>query len=602
MPTTKQTDATATLAWWHWKRAARALAGWVRLIAGSDHGHRLEFRAGEGRSYVNWHERLLVVDPTSADRWGGDSLLPCRWRAWKVLTRQHLDWHVSRALARHEALHLRCTESWNVRGSTHAWLTNSLEDGRIERVGRRVGRYIWHDLVALGRLVWQQFTLPTDPKERLLAACLLHRWDGDGVRPPKHAAKVAFDDDDTARQWDEEIRPLVEQAWTVATCAEVAEIASEILRRIGLPDHDPPLLERLPSLDHGPGDPRGLRIERPADLPPVEPPLMGDDDARDDTSDDPGEPDTGLESSAPPEVDSDPSNGNRLMQPYDTLEQAVMGDARRLARRLQPPAPDVDVRTSATTGRFHVRAYVRSKGETPLVQRREQGIDPAKGLAICLIVDETGSMGGRPDRGTFDEHGVARPYSSFDRGVMVNVRTAVMLLDRTCALLGVPLCIGLAARGHFLMHHVVLGTGEHPEPRQDESVTWLREWHTPPDAEGPRSLIAGMYGCAGKEALTESLLIAERSLLTRREPTRIILYIHDGAPQDEAACDVTPTVRRLRHSGLHVVGIFLGDDAPGIAGVRTIFGESEHEAVIVPNVADLSDRLAVLLRRYYTRG
>ncbi len=140
-----------------------------------------------------------------------------------------LQWRCARALARHEAAHVLFTQaSSNDRGGVHHWLINALEDGRIERYLGAVTPWAWADFLELGMLVWQQYALPDDRAERLLSACLLHRWDV--LRPKKMAARIAFPHAADRALWEEQVQPLVERAWLVTDTEDVVGIASEILK------------------------------------------------------------------------------------------------------------------------------------------------------------------------------------------------------------------------------------------------------------------------------------------------------------------------------------------------------------------------------------
>jgi hypothetical protein len=341
-------------------------------------------------------------------------------------------------------------------------------------------------------------------------------------------------------------------------------------------------------IDSGAGE---HRAERSYDDPVVVIPMP--DPAEDDYAPE-DETDTGEPGAAgvPPAVDDDPSDGTRLMQPYQWLEREVLGDARRLAQQLKPPAPDTDVRPSASRGKFDVRSYVRSKGETPLVQRRETSFDP-RGMAIVLLVDETGSMGGTIRH--IDAHGRADGGFHNPHERMPHVRKAVMLLERTCARADIPLSIGLAAR-HLSLRHYRWTGGRPAGVNPTRSVCWLRTWQTSHVSEGPRALIAGMYGHAGEEAVSESLRIAQRQLDQRQEPTKVIIYLHDGLPVDETPGEVAATVQRVRASGINVLGVFAGDQRD-IGNLQAIFGN--EDTLGVADMKKLPDRLGMILRRYW---
>jgi hypothetical protein len=222
--------------WWHWRRAQHVLDTWVRTLLGARPYH-VEYKTGGG-SYVNMRTKEIVVDPTMADGWGGDALLPVRWRGTTVRTLAALQFRISRAMARHEAGHVLFTDDYTVAGELHAWLTNALEDERMERLTGAHYRPARADFDALGTLLWQN--KPLEPPERasradrLLNYCLFWRWDC--LRPVTTPSRWRWAADDERRIWEETIRPLVEEAWQAPTAVRVAELALEILRRLGLPE------------------------------------------------------------------------------------------------------------------------------------------------------------------------------------------------------------------------------------------------------------------------------------------------------------------------------------------------------------------------------
>src|SRR5262249_20975893 len=116
--------------WWQWSRAEQTLERWVRALIGA-RPYRIAFAPGKG-SYVNLATKEVVVDPAMSERWGGKSLLPWLWRSTSVRTLEALQWRISRTMARHEAGHVLFTQDYAVAGSLHAWLSNALEDERIE--------------------------------------------------------------------------------------------------------------------------------------------------------------------------------------------------------------------------------------------------------------------------------------------------------------------------------------------------------------------------------------------------------------------------------------------------------------------------------------
>ena len=154
-----------------------------------------------------------------------------------------------------------------------------------------------------------------------------------------------------------------------------------------------------------------------------------------------------------------------------------------------------------------------------------------------------------------------------------------------------PLEIGFARDSAYPVH---LGTYSRvylPEP-----VVWIKRWETPAQAEGPRALLAGMYGDATCEAVSQSLLIAQRELDRRSEAVKVVVYVHDGRPEDETPEAVKATIDRLRRAkGTVIIGLFLGDQR-NLPMMQAIFGR-EH-TVGVDDMEQLPARLGRLLAKY----
>ena len=157
-----------------------------------------------------------------------------------------------------------------------------------------------------------------------------------------------------------------------------------------------------------------------------------------------------------------------------------------------------------------------------MVRAQDEADDP-QGLAVVLLIDGTSSMGGSPG-GVATDGGPAYP-AGFAAGRMPHVRRAAMLFERACAALEVPLAIGFARDSAYPVH-----TGTYGRVYLANPVVWIKRWDTPAHAEGPRALIAGMYGDATCEAVSRSLHIAQGELDRRNEAVKVMIYLHDGHP------------------------------------------------------------------------
>ena len=578
--------------WWHWRRAQRALENWVRVLIGARPYH-IRYDPGAG-SYVRFDTQEIVVDPTMADGWGGPALLPVAWRGQVVAGLAGLQWRVARAMGRHEAGHVLFTEAYEVAGALHAWLSNALEDERMERLTGAHYPPARADFVALARLLAAKLPL-ADPATRsredtLLNACLFHRWDVQ--RPADTPSRYRFATSDDQAFWETSIRPLVEQAWAAPDALQVAAIALEILRLLGISDSagvaGRTLIasDRLPaSATRRPGD-APLKVIATNALPEGEAPTLEPAEVIDTHSVDEGEP---------PGVDTDPSAGSLWLRPYAWLAREVAGETQRLLRVLQAPAPDSAPRRSSVRGSFSARAHSRTLGERPLHVRRETADDP-RGLAIVLLIDRTTSMGPPPEIDRVSGEPDAGFYADIHR--ITHARRAAMLFELTCTRAEIPLCIGYAGdRGYSVHLPHALGEASFFH-RPDRPITWLRVWETPPHAEGPKALIAGLYGDSYSERVSAALREAQQKMLTRPEPTKLLLYLHDGVPTDESPAAAAATVAELRQRGIIVLGVYVGPQEQ-IAQLQAIFGLTG--TIPVSDLSDLPKRLGRLLLKNAAR-
>ncbi len=174
---------------------------------------------------------------------------------------------------------------------------------------------------------------------------------------------------------------------------------------------------------------------------------------------------------------------------------------------------------------------------------------------------------------------------------MPAVRQAAMLFERACAALAVPLAIGFARDSAYPVHLGTFSRASLPEP-----VVWIKHWETPANAEGPRALLAGMYGDATCEAVSRSLTLAQRELDRRSEAVKVVIYLHDGMPEDETPEQVKATVDRLRRSkGTLIIGLFMGDQR-NLEAMQRIFGRAF--TIGVDDLHQLPARLGRLLAKY----
>jgi len=616
------------LHWWEWRRAERRLAGWVRALVGA-RPYRVEFRVGEGSS-CDFGERLVVVAPDAPRGWDAAArALPTTWGTTVVTRAEELEVLCARALAAHEAGHVVYTTTGVTTGGAHHHLTNILEDERVERLVAREDRRAAVDLAELGRRQWRG-GFPSAPTRaaRLVNAALYGRWDA--RRPAGEPSRLILEDDEERRLWEEEIRPRVEEAWDAPHTGRVAALAREILALLDVEEGAGE--EALPGLSGGmDGVPRGERGpgETAASAPDAaheEPADAGgeaadgdaegdaeasgkdvdtDADAKDGEAED-APARTALEGPAPrgdargggrdPDLasltapaDLDPSGGVLWMRPFAALEKEIAGPVGRLAAELRVRAPEAEDESNRARGRLDARAAVRTRGERPLVKPAVEG-DAPEGLAVLLLVDGTGSMGGNP--GGVDDGEPIFPDRFDDPAArMPHVRRAALLVQRACAHAEVSLAIAEACTANQRCH-LPRRTRQAPGP-----LAWIQRYEDDPESEGPRALLAGLYGHALRESVCAALAEASPALLARPEGVKLVLYVHDGQPDDDAD-DVRASVAGLRAWGLVVLGLYLGPQEER-SDLAALFGTPWTIGVADP--AALPGLLGRVLTRYRQR-
>jgi hypothetical protein len=165
------------LHWWQWDRARKRLQQWVRTLIAS-RPYTIRFETGQG-SFVNFSTREIVVEPNFPSGLALPArIVPTSWGTSRVVRPSTLEVLCARALAYHEGSHVLWTDVVPLRGSTHGWLVNALEDERIERLTAAYYAPAGRDFAELGRRMWIDGWKPVaDRTTTLLNACLFVRWD-----------------------------------------------------------------------------------------------------------------------------------------------------------------------------------------------------------------------------------------------------------------------------------------------------------------------------------------------------------------------------------------------------------------------------------------
>jgi nitric oxide reductase activation protein len=95
--------------------------------------------------------------------------------------------------------------------------------------------------------------------------------------------------------------------------------------------------------------------------------------------------------------------------------------------------------------------------------------------------------------------------------------------------------------------------------------------------------------------VSAALGTAQAALRARPEETKLILYVHDGAPTDETPAAVAATVGRVRREGTLVLGLYLGPQNH-VGRMQAIFGR--EWVVATDELARLPGLLGRVLRRF----
>lgn len=499
---------------------------------------------------------------------------------------------VAVALVDHEACHCRWTDIEKPSAICLGWLFNAVEDERIERRLAAMSAEIAARFDFLGDLALDD----EKPTHDLLAGCLLHRWQHD--RPPElHKFTPASDDDRIL--WEQEIVPLVEAAWAAETASEALAVARRILQRLNLPE-DAPLTADLPiplcgcqGSEAGPGGVADGAGDAPAarsrsdgsanaaplpSEPPTAPPGARLPGSREESG---GEDVDGSGGSAPPDGPDGPDGsqaaGNRggsgamggggttdertdqavQATPAETatLRASVAPLAGYLAQLLRPQRPHGRYRPDASRGELNIDRYVEGSDRVfdrrvpPLVDRTR---------AIVALCDMSGSMDDTDAGGT---------------GPIAGARRLLMCLSDACDQAGVSLGIGGFRDGPHLI-------GVRPL--------------TAAAADDDRARIAGITARGGTQlapALAEAATLLQRSLAQQR----LLLLLIDGALMPSDAGAVRHLLADLHTRRIHVLPLFVGDDAETIARIEALLA-GKGGVLAHPDLGALLERLISWLR------
>jgi len=280
------------------------------------------------------------------------------------------------AVAYHEAAHI-CYSDEKPSQPLLGWLWNALEDGRIEKL---LGNTAWHIkrlFNFIGDAVWSDLEATSE----LLSGCLLWRWEW---QYPADSRKFIPSSPSAQKLWEEEIRPLVEEAWDADNSDLVTEIAEKILLKLNI-SVNTPLPTWLPVLfwEAPTGNPNKDSLVDVIKQALEIFDLFEDDDDEDyeESEDDP-----------------------------EPLLQSVEGLATNLAEVLKIPSPSLLFKHDRSKGYFNADRFVAGS-DRPFDRKHDEG-EPYS-TAILLLVDQSGSMEGE---------------------AIAKARTIAMLLERVASI------------------------------------------------------------------------------------------------------------------------------------------------------------------------
>lgn len=178
--------------------------------------------------------------------------------------------------------------------------------------------------------------------------------------------------------------------------------------------------------------------------------------------------------------------GDLALGSYAEILEDARPTAKAIVRKLKLPQPKASDTEDDSEGRFDVRNYISDR-DTPFSVRNSKG-KKAPTMAIHIVIDRSGSMGGAP---------------------ILGAKLAAMVFYLVCEELKIPCAITCL-----------------------EGIIKISEFDRPNNLVLPR--IGGVYASGGTNT-QPTMKYVEESLKKRNENIKQIVFIHDGFPNDPEA-------------------------------------------------------------------
>ncbi len=290
------------------------------------------------------------------------------------------------ALIYHEASHIRFSGD-KPKEKLLGWLWNVLEDRRIERLLTQAYPQFKPSLEFLNDTAW----FYTEETEDILSGCLLWGWENNLPVKQRKFKPTSKD----FKLWEQQIKPLVEQAWLVSHSDEVTKIATQILHLLGINNFDQELNQLPFWFWQAPnGDKTNDEIINDQELQDLDifiPDFLGSTNSN--WLNSPHNINSHLQQFPYFEDDYDDWDNNLQSHPIDPnpILARVEGYARDLATALKPLIPKTIKRPHRARGELNLERALDGH-QRPFDYK--QAPAPARSVAILTLIDQSTSMRG----------------------------------------------------------------------------------------------------------------------------------------------------------------------------------------------------------------